>query len=116
MESGIILTDGDLVKLIFTVVVTLIGVLTPLIIAAGVRDRALHDRVIASEKAMSDKITESEEQARDDFVRDRDFTSAIARIEQGQREQRAETTKAIDIIHSDIRNILTALARMESKA
>lgn len=120
------MASGYSVELIFTVALALIGVLTPLIIAAGVRDRALHDRVISSEKAMSDKLIDSNreqreliddaaETARDEFVRDRDFTAAIARLESGQRDMRAETNKSIDTIHADIRNILTALARMESK-
>lgn len=118
--------DWDSVQRVFTIALSLCGVLTPIVIAAGVRDRALHNRIIASEKALNDKIDkvareardgqdDADRESRDHYVRNSDFTAAISRIETSQRESREETKDQISMIHADIRNLLTTLARMESK-
>lgn len=104
----------DSAQTILTVALSIAGVLTPFVIAAGVRDRAFHDRIVSSEKAMNEKLDRAASEARDEFVRERDFTQAIERLEQSQQEMRNATATQINTIHLDIRNILIALGRIEA--
>lgn len=110
---------------ILTIALAFAGLLTPIVIAAGVRDRALNDRLVTSERTMNEKLekvrddlrdanAEAAAESRTQFVRERDFTQAITRLENSQREFREDTKAQVDQIHDDIRNILTTLARMES--
>lgn len=117
----------DDAQTILTIAFTMVMLLTPLVVAAGVRDRALHDRFVAMEKVMNEKIErvkdtahdtaeEHAEQARDQFVRNRDFTDAVDRLERSQEEFRKDTRDQIKSIHDDIRGIMTAIARIETSA